>query len=217
MAFVVTALISYLLGSIPAGYLAGRAKGVDIRKVGSGNIGATNVSRILGRKLGILVLLVDALKGFTAARFVPALALKLISLVAVVSAPDPEYLGILAGITVVLGHNYTCWLRFKGGKGVATSAGVLLALMPLVMLIALVVWLITSRLTRYVSVASIVAALSLPVSTLATGCSRLLIAFATLLCVLAVYKHKANISRLMEGTENKIGQRRATDSGEDGE
>ncbi len=174
-------LLSYLLGSIPTGFLVAKAMGVDIRSVGSGNIGATNVFRILGKGAGIFVLTADAMKGvFVVAVIAPAIQR--------ITFPDPiaEHLPALAGICAILGHNYTCWLKFKGGKGIATTAGVFAA-------------------SRYVSLASIVAAVALPLAVWLTGNGGLLIGVSTALGALAIYKHKANIERLLAGTENRIG------------
>ena len=203
---LVTALVAYLLGSIPAGYLAGKAKGIDIRTVGSGNIGATNAFRILGKTAGTIVLIADGLKGWVAVAVVPGLIYQLVF----PNARDqaPEYLRIIAGIVAILGHNYTCWLKFKGGKGVATSAGVLAALVPLAFVISLATWILVCLITRYVSVASIVAAVVLPFATwLAHRYSTPMIVISGVMAALVIYKHKANISRLMNGTENKIGRK----------
>ncbi|PYL26735.1 MAG: acyl-phosphate glycerol 3-phosphate acyltransferase [Verrucomicrobia bacterium] len=151
--FVAVALVSYLLGSIPAGYLAGRIAGIDIRKVGSGNIGATNVTRTLGRRYGYPVFLVDFAKG--------ALAVCVSVLLGWHVEPKPrssEIYGIVGAVFCVLGHVFPVWLRLKGGKGVATSAGALFGLMPLAALIGVAVWVLTFEVTRYVSVASVTAA-----------------------------------------------------------
>src|SRR5689334_12985270 len=149
---------SYLLGSIPFGYLAGRLAGIDIRKAGSGNVGATNVVRLLGKGYGYPVFALDSLKGFGAA---------MVSMLMAPGRPpewnSPEIFGILAAMSSVLGHLYPPWLKFKGGKGVATSAGALLALTPVATLIGIAVWIIVFWLTRYVSLASITAAVVLPI------------------------------------------------------
>jgi glycerol-3-phosphate acyltransferase PlsY len=195
--YLLTALVAYFIGSIPTGYLFARARGVDIRSVGSGNIGATNVFRILGKTAGITVLLIDALKGFLPAKF----------LLFGVTPETHEYHAMVAGLFAILGHNYTCWLRFKGGKGIATSAGVLIALVPAALLIALGAWLIVFGLSRYVSLASILAAVVLPFAVFGVGQSRRMIALTTFLSVLAIYKHKGNIRRLIAGTENRIGSK----------
>jgi len=195
---------SYLLGSIPFGYLAGRLVGIDIRKAGSGNIGATNVVRIVGKRYGYPVFALDFLKGFGAV---------LISmLMAVGPRPEwnsPEIFGILAAISSVLGHLYPPWLRFKGGKGVATSAGALLALTPVATLIGLAIWIIVFWLTRYVSLASITAAVALPIVILVFSSqdqNKGKPLFYASACVAAViiWRHRSNLSRLMRGTEPRF-------------
>ena len=197
--YLLTAIIAYFIGSIPTGFLMARARGVDIRSVGSGNIGATNVFRILGKGPGIAVLLIDALKGFLPAKYL---------IMGGVSAQSQEYHSLVAGFCAILGHNYTCWLRFKGGKGVATSAGVLIAWVPLALLISLASWLAVLGISRYVSLASIMAALVLPFAVWATGARGHMIAVASLLSALAIYKHRVNMQRLMAGTENRIGKKK---------
>lgn len=200
LAYILTALAAYLLGSIPTGYLVGKAKGVDIRTVGSKNMGATNVFRTLGKGPGILVLLVDGLKGFAAAAWLSDLTGRYFQ----VPAELTLTLHVVSGISAVLGHNYTCWLAFKGGKGIATTAGVYFALAPLSVSIALAVWIVLFVITRYVSVASIAAAVALPTAVWLTQSSLLLSLVTTGLGVMAIYKHKANIQRLIAGTENRI-------------
>jgi acyl phosphate:glycerol-3-phosphate acyltransferase len=200
LAYIIVAVAAYLLGSIPTGFLVARAKGIDIRTLGSGNIGATNVFRIVGKPAGIFVLLVDALKGFAACWWLVNLVVQLFSL----TPGEIDCLRIIAGVAVVLGHNYTCWLKFKGGKGIATSAGVLAALVPLAMLICLAVWVILFTLTRYASVASIVTAFGLPFAAWFTTHDWTLTLVTGALGVLAIYKHKANIVRLRNGTEKRI-------------
>lgn len=206
-AYVLVALAAYLLGSIPTGYLVARAKGVDIRTVGSGNIGATNVFRFLGKPAGIFVLLADALKGWVAVRVVA------VWLAGTLLPPDStgssvEIATTLAGISAVLGHNYTCWLRFKGGKGIATSAGVLTALVPWALLIILGVWIVLFVLTRYVSLGSIAAAAVLPFATWFTEQSIWLTVVTSSMSAIAIYKHKGNIQRLLAGTESRINFRK---------
>ena len=200
LAYIVVALGAYLLGSIPAGFLVAKAKGIDIRSVGSGNIGATNAMRVLGKPAGIFVLVMDALKGFASVAWLPILILKISG----VSTIDLETLKILAGIFAVLGHNYTCWLKFKGGKGGATSAGVFLALAPLAVGIAFTVFILTVLLTRYVSVGSIAAAIALPVAVWFTQENLFLKIVTIALGALAIYKHKGNLQRLRAGTENRL-------------
>lgn len=212
--YIIAAVAAYLLGSIPTGYLVAKAKGVDIRSVGSGNIGATNVFRILGKQAGIFVLTVDALKGFLAAWLVPILVLKFLppaeqALTQAGLIERKEWLAIIAGVSAVLGHNYTCWLKFKGGKGIATSAGVLIALFPKAFLVCLAVWLIVFLLSKYVSLASILAAACLPFAAWFFNRSPKMVIVAFLMGALAIYKHRANIQRLMNGTENRIGKKKA--------
>jgi glycerol-3-phosphate acyltransferase PlsY len=189
------AVASYLLGSIPTGYVWGRARGIDIRTIGSGNIGATNTMRALGKPAGITTLILDAAKGFLPVFFAPRFF------------PDVNgvALQILCTVCVVAGHNWTCWLKFKGGKGVATSAGALLGCLPGPAGIVLLVWVVVFALSRYVSLASIAGAVVLPLATwwLTTGVTWLV--FASVLSVLVIVKHRANIQRLLNGTENRVG------------
>ncbi len=201
VAYIITAVLAYLLGSTPSGFLAAKAKGIDIRTVGSGNIGATNAFRVLGRPLGSAVLLMDALKGYAAAAFLPYLIMQLFP--AVNSHHDG--LSITGGAGAILGHNYTCWLKFKGGKGVATTGGVVLAWAPLAVLVTFAVWVIFVKLTRYVSVGSIAAATVLPIAVWLSDKSPTMVIVLATLCALAIYKHKGNIQRLIDGTENKVG------------
>jgi glycerol-3-phosphate acyltransferase PlsY len=156
-----------------------------------------------------MVLLADALKGWVAAALVPALVCKIFNPAALTGSVEQlEYLNLTAGVAVILGHNYTCWLKFKGGKGIATSAGVLLALVPWAFLISLFTWLVVCRFTKYVSVASIAAAAVLPFATwLVHRYSVRMVVVTAVMSVLAIYKHKANIVRLMNGTENKMGRK----------
>ncbi len=203
LSYILTALAAYLLGSIPTGYLAAKVKGIDIRTVGSGNIGATNAMRVLGKPAGIFVLLADAAKGF-AAVCLPVWLQTAFN----ISAADVETHRVIAGIGAVLGHNYTCWLKFKGGKGIATSAGVFLALAPLAMGVSVAVFAVTLLLTRYVSIGSIAAAIALPSAVWFTRDSLLLRIVTIALGALAIYKHKSNIRRLRDGTENRIGNKK---------
>lgn len=203
-AYILVALAAYLLGSIPTGYLVVRAKGMDIRTVGSGNIGATNVFRTLGKPAGIFVLLMDALKGWVAVR---VMSVWIVRTLVPGDSVGGTYLwaAIVAGVFAVLGHNYTCWLRFKGGKGIATSAGVLVALVPWALLIILAVWIVLFLTTRYVSAGSIAAGVVLPFATwFTTGHDVVLTTVTGAMSVLAIYKHKGNIQRLLAGTEGRI-------------
>jgi glycerol-3-phosphate acyltransferase PlsY len=203
-AYIFVVVVSYVLGSTPSGYLAGKARGIDIRAMGSGNIGATNVFRVLGRTAGIAVLAADGLKGFVAARFVPVLALHIFAS----SGARRENLALAAGVGAILGHNYTCWLRFKGGKGIATSGGVVMAWAPAACLTALGLWGLVFVATRYVSLASIAAALVLPFAVWFWNGSPTMTYVMSALSLLAIYKHKANIQRLLKGTENRIAKKK---------
>ncbi|MCX6863011.1 MAG: glycerol-3-phosphate 1-O-acyltransferase PlsY [Verrucomicrobia bacterium] len=199
-ALIITLVFAYLAGSLPTGFLVARAMRVDITQVGSGNIGATNVFRVLGKGPGALVLIVDLLKGALAVLVAPILA-------AAVTPTDSLALPALAALGAVLGHNYTCWLGFKGGKGVATSAGAMAALIPPAFGVTVITWLLVFFLSRYVSMASIAAAVILPVATIFTvsGPTRWpLVAFTSALAALAVWRHRANIERLKAGTEHRI-------------
>jgi acyl phosphate:glycerol-3-phosphate acyltransferase len=198
LCYIATALMAYLLGSIPTGFLVAKARGVDIRTVGSGNIGATNAFRVLGKGFGIFVLLMDALKGWVAVQIGTVVVAKLLPGVPI------EYLRITAGIGAILGHNFTCWLHFKGGKGIATSAGVLIALVPLALVIVLSIFIILFVTTRYVSIGSIAAAFALPFATWFTTRDIGLTAVMAAIGALAILKHRKNIQRLLNGTENRI-------------
>jgi glycerol-3-phosphate acyltransferase PlsY len=211
LTYILIALGAYLIGSIPFGFLAAKAKGTDIRSVGSGNIGATNAMRVLGKPAGIGVLLLDAAKGYVACClgiFICAnFPFKLIAL----ESPEVRHAMLIAGIFAVLGHNYTCWLKFKGGKGIATTAGVYLALAPWALLVALAVFVLAVLLTKYVSVGSIAAAVALPVTVwIMTPHNLFLGIVTTALGALAICKHKSNLQRLMAGTENRLGRKTST-------
>ena len=221
LAYILTALGAYLLGSIPTGFLVAKAKGIDIRSVGSGNIGATNAMRVLGKPAGILVLLADAMKGYAAVLALPGNIvngldklrehLETAPFAHGLSASDFASAAIIAGIFAVLGHNYTCWLKFKGGKGIATTAGVYLALAPAPLGIALAVFILAVVLTRYVSLGSIAGAIALPVAVWVMTPHNLFLGIVTTaLGARAVYKHKSNIQRLMAGTESQLGKKKET-------
>jgi glycerol-3-phosphate acyltransferase PlsY len=195
---------SYLLGSIPFGYLAGRLVGIDIRKVGSGNVGATNVVRVLGKQYGYPVFALDFLKGFGAVQ---------ISILMAPGRPpewnSPEIFGILAAMSSVLGHLYPPWLKFNGGKGVATSAGALLALAPVATLVGIAIWVIVFWLTRYVSLASMTAAVVLPIVILVVRShdqnnGRPLVYSSVCVAAVVVWRHRSNLSRLIRGTEPRF-------------
>ncbi len=190
--------LGYLIGATPFGYLVGRIRGIDIRQHGSGNIGATNVLRVLGKPLGITVFILDFFKGVAAVLLARQLG----------HASVSALVAIAGGVGVILGHNFTFWLGFKGGKGIATTAGVLCALIPVTALVAVIVWAIVFKTSGYVSLGSLAAALSLPISTgtaivLGRGSWEMFI-FALLACGLAFIRHKSNIQRLLNGTEARF-------------
>jgi len=208
--FLVLIPLAYALGSVPFGLIVGLAKGVDPRKAGSGNIGATNVGRLLGGRFFALVFTLDLLKGFF-----PMLAGADILHGDAHGAGD-YFLWLLVGFATVMGHNYSVFLKFNGGKGVATSCGVALGLFPYFTypaLLAAATFILAFRLSRYVSLSSIVAAISYPLFYIGFGLhydwgvfgkQLPLLIFAALISAMIVYKHRSNLSRLLAGTENKF-------------
>lgn len=190
-------ILGFLAGSIPFGLLVAKAKGVDIRKHGSGNIGATNVFRVVGRPFGIAVFVLDFCKGLG-----PVL------LAGIAAHPGPG-LGILTGLAAILGHNYSPWVGFKGGKGIATSAGVLAGLFPLALVIGLAVWGILFKATRYVSVASMGAAAAIPITEISKAAvtgkwEPYALVFTVVIAALAIWRHRSNLRNLRAGTEHRF-------------
>lgn len=189
--------LAYLLGSIPFSYLVARRFGVqDVRKVGSGNVGATNVMRSAGKTAGILALVLDAGKGALAA----FLAQRLIG----GSVAPP-----LAASAAVIGHMYPVWLRFRGGKGVATGAGAFFPMAPRAALFAVLVFALTAAATRYVSLGSVAGTIALAALAFAFGAPRPVWLSAAFMGALIVFKHRANLSRIFRGTESRLGAGRA--------
>jgi glycerol-3-phosphate acyltransferase PlsY len=187
---------AYLLGSIPFSYLVARGFGVaDVRRVGSGNVGATNVMRSAGAPAGALAFLLDAAKGAGAAEL------------ARLFCPGSSWLPAVAGAVAVLGHVYPIWLRFRGGKGVATGAGVFLPLAPLATLLAVAVFAGVVVVSRLVSLASILAALALPLALLWLDGGPVVTGTALAVATLVILKHSSNIRRLIDGTESRTGGR----------
>lgn len=227
---------AYLAGSIPFGFIIGKLKGVDMRTAGSGNVGATNVGRVLGRGWGYLCFVLDVLKGF-----IPVFLVAMIFRGAIIEGPpyfgfhgerldfdcllrvgttglELQLLWLLVGCGAILGHVFPVWLKFKGGKGVATSLGVVLGFYPYFTwagLAAFGLWIVTVLIWRYVSLASIVAAIAFPWLFMAAclvfdwPLTKLwpLLAFAAVMACLVIVRHRTNIARLKAGTENKIGRR----------
>ena len=207
LTFAIVVIASYLLGSIPFGYLAGRMAGIDIRNCGSGNVGATNVIRTLGKGYGYPVFALDFLKGLGAVKMSILIATRMQS-----EWNPPEMFGIVAAISSVLGHSFPVWLGFKGGKGVATSAGALFGLAPVAALVGVAIWIVTFWLTRYVSVASITAAAALPLIILLTTwlsrtTGKLLFYSSVCLAAVVIWRHRSNLSRLMHGTEPRFNRK----------
>lgn len=190
--FVVWLLGAYLVGSVPFGFLIGKMRGVDVRTVGSKNIGATNVFRTVGKKWGLLAFLCDFLKGF-----LPTFAAKTF-------AAGAEWLPIAVGLSCVVGHTLTVFMKFRGGKGVATAFGMLVALMPGLVGIAFLVFIALFASTNYISLGSCGAATFLAVSIWFYPAIVAVKVIVSLIGIFVVVKHKSNISRLLKGTENKI-------------
>lgn len=203
--------LAYLYGSVPFGFLAAKLiRGVDIRTMGSGNIGATNAARALGFKFFPLILLLDVSKGL-----LPTLAARML---APQGAFSPAPLAVGTGLAAILGHIFPVYLGFKGGKAVATGAGVFLVLSPWAVLVAAAVWAVVFAASRYVSLASVCAAAALPVSVWALhrepfGAGRYVTGFAVLGGLLVIWRHRANIGRLLSGTEHKVGRPRPPAAG----
>lgn len=207
---------AYLLGSIPFGLIVAKTQGVDPRKAGSGNIGATNVGRLLGGRFFAIVFTLDLLKGLVP-MLSAAAALRWGDAAPRSYAPLDYALWLLVGFAAILGHMFSPFLKFKGGKGVATSAGVVLGLFPYYTaagLVGLIFWIVLFRLTRYVSVASMAASGAFVVAYLAIaliahwpvfGAQWPLLLFACLVCAMIIYKHRANLARLRAGTEHGFG------------
>lgn len=195
MNIIVALLASYLIGSLSFGYLAGKfLRGIDIREFGSGNTGTTNIQRTLGTGPAIIVLLLDVGKGLAAVLVARALT----------GAPIVQ---MLAGVLAVLGHNWPLFHRFKGGRGIATSIGALLGLAWQVLLIAVAVGVTIIAVTRYVSLGSLIGVILVPILMVAFAMPPAYILFGTVLAVFAVWRHRQNISRLLAGTENKLGKK----------
>ncbi|MFN3478773.1 MAG: glycerol-3-phosphate 1-O-acyltransferase PlsY [Thermodesulfovibrionales bacterium] len=187
-------LISFLIGSIPVGLIVARVKGIDLRKVGSGNIGATNVLRAMGKGPALITLAGDMLKGF---------------LPVIISSSflnDTLSIGII-GLVAILGHDFSLFLRFRGGKGVATSIGVLLAYSPFVAILTILLWIIIVFMSRYSSMGAIVSFILLPLNIYVFDYSYEKFVISIFITILLLFKHRENIGRLLTGQEPKIGER----------
>jgi glycerol-3-phosphate acyltransferase PlsY len=222
-------LLAFLAGSIPFGLFIAKAKGVNIRQHGSGNIGATNVLRVIGKPYGIACLILDILKGliptmagislFTYAGDTNPMAITALTpYAAELPQIKAQILQIVTALAAILGHNYSPWIGFKGGKGIATSGGALIALMPAAVVILLVIWAVIFLMTKYVSVASIGASVSLPILTFfgswyhgkleAGTWNKPLFVFSIMIAALAIWRHRSNITALMDGTEHKFSKKK---------
>jgi len=193
-------IASYLVGSIPTAYIFGRLyKGIDIREHGSGNIGATNTFRVLGKVPGICVLIVDVFKGIVAT-----------TLIADIFHLETTGIYVLLGVCAVAGHNWTVFLKFKGGKGIATTLGVIIGLaikiLPIrpVFFWVILIWLVIFLISGYVSLSSILAGIALPLIMLITGQEIEIVFLGIILCLLSVLRHRPNIKRLLTGKENRV-------------
>ncbi|HVU33612.1 MAG TPA: glycerol-3-phosphate 1-O-acyltransferase PlsY [Opitutaceae bacterium] len=216
---LLAAVTGYLLGSLPFGYVVARARGVNIFEVGSKNPGATNVRRVLGRGPGNLVFALDALKGALAVALPVAYFWTRHEVIESVTPLDSgkvlltvnwaEGAAICGLVGALLGHSFSCFTGFRGGKGVATGAGGFAVLFPVGALIALAVWLLAAVISRYVSVASMLAAISLPVSAFLLHRSGVLVVASALIALLVLVRHRTNLARLVAGTEHKIGHKPA--------
>ena len=202
------ALAAYLIGSIPFGFVIGKARGVDLRTIGSGNLGATNVYRALGFKLAILVFVLDLAKGFVGSRVVPMLWTVDLGI---------EWVRFICAMSAIAGSVAGIYMRFRGGKGVATSVGVFLGLTPLATVICLGIWGVLFARFRYVSLGSIIGAAALPILIAVQGregFSRAPVFYlALVVAVIVIVRHRSNIRRLIDGSENRIGTRRGEHAG----
>ena len=204
--FTSIAVIGYLIGSVPFGFIIGKLKGIDIRTVGSGNIGATNVTRAVSPLAGKICFALDFCKGL-----LPVLALKMLVAKGVIAAPAWGIGELFMIFAVVLGHMFTCFLGFKGGKGIATAVGGVAAIAPLPAAAAFITWLVIFKVSGYVSLGSILAAVSLPIWAVVLSALKVaqfpgwaVVVFFALLAAVAVWTHRSNIKRLREGTENSF-------------
>lgn len=189
-------VVSYLLGAVPTSLLVGKwARGIDLREHGSGNLGATNAFRVLGWRLALPVLIVDILKGWVPAYLFPLWD----------GAAGPDW-ALAYGAAAIIGHVFSIYVRFRGGKGIATSTGVFLALAPLAILVGLLVWVAAVFTTRIVAVGSILAALTLPVAVYATRGTAPVFWVSASLAAFVIYSHRTNIRRLLRGEEQRFGR-----------
>ena len=201
LGLLISLILAYLIGSIPTSFIFAKVlKGVDIRKHGSGNVGATNVFRVVGKIPGIIALIIDILKGVLAVLILPNIFFN--NTIGITLGL--ELYKILLGMCAISGHVWTVFLNFKGGKGVATTAGVIIALAPKVFAGSAAIWVLVFSIFKIVSIASITASIFLPIFALLFQRSIAIILFCVLLSLVGAYKHKANIKRLLRGEEKKL-------------
>lgn len=191
-------IAAYLIGSIPTSYLVGRVRGIDVRKEGSGNVGATNALRVIGKLPALIVLIADIFKGVFAVTFLASFFYN------TGIAVNYNLFRTLLGLSTIAGHNWSIFLKFKGGKGVATSCGVLMVLLPAAMAVAASVFFITVWRTKYVSLGSILLSITVPIVAALSGKDFVLVMLSVTICIIICYRHKSNITRLLTGTENRI-------------
>lgn len=198
-------LISYFIGSIPTAYIFGRVlKGIDIRKFGSGNVGATNALRVLGKRPGIMVLVLDILKGFVVVLFLGNFVL------AKIAGISDETVRIFLGLSCISGHNWTIFLRFRGGKGIATTFGVLLGLtikiasLKMVLSLVILTWVLTFIILRIVSLASVLTGISLPIYMILFKQPNVLTLSSIILAIFIILRHKLNLKRILQGKEPRL-------------
>lgn len=199
MLIALSFIICYLIGSIPTSFLIAKyLKGIDIREHGSGNVGATNTARVVGKLPGLLVLAIDILKGLVCVMLVAKLFIGFgINI-------DPAIYALMLGSMAIIGHIWTVFLGFKGGKGIATSSGVFIGVAPKIFLAALVIWIIVFAWKRYVSLASIISAISIPVMLAVMSYPPSFVVITSVVCGITVYRHYPNIKRLVRGEEHRF-------------
>lgn len=199
LAFLSSVLLAYLIGSFPTSFVLTKSlKGIDIRQVGSKNAGATNVLRAAGKIPALITLIIDILKGFLVVAVLAPL------LYSSIRELDYDFYRIFLGLVTVCGHIWPVFLGFKGGKGVATTIGVGLAIAPVPLTVSLFIWTAIFSMTKYVSLSSIISLMIFPILTAVFNYSIYTIIFSIVICAVVIYKHKTNISRLLKGEENKI-------------
>jgi glycerol-3-phosphate acyltransferase PlsY len=200
LSIIVAIIAAYLFGAIPTGYWYGRLRGVDIRTLGSGNLGATNIQRVFGTPAGVAVLLVDVAKGFIAARFLSSLT----------PYPASDWIRVGCGFAAILGHSFTPFVGFRGGKSVAASYGMMLALAPFATLVVFLAFVAVVAATRYISAGSLVSAALFPLLIWLIGESGQnfsILLVSLVIGAVLIFRHRANIGRILNGTENRFGQR----------